>query len=219
MTKPPVYTMGEQVGAFILIIFLATIGGMALGALNGFTIPAFGKWIKRYEVKPCLTKIRLPPIVAMIIMGCVGRNYFGKVTAGFPNDWAQWCRMSILGIVLVRSGLTITFRGKGIPVLLLSTLPIFFEATTNALIAMGVFDMPIEVSYTMGFVVSPVAPAVVATLMLGLTDRGYGVEKGIGGTLIASSTFDNILTLLSFGICRTILLQNAAESFHKPGQN
>jgi hypothetical protein len=204
MTKP-VYTFGEQVGAFILIIVLATIGGLLTMALSGFKIPQIGNIFKGYEVKPCLKIVTIPPIVAMIIMGCVGRNYFGRITAGFPNDWAQWCRMSILGIILVRSGLTITFKGKGLVVLLLSILPMFLEATTNALIGMGVFNMPIEVSYSMGFVVSPVAPAIVATLMLGLTDRGFGIEKGIGGTLIASSTFDNILTLLSFGICKTIL--------------
>ena len=115
--------------------------------------------------------------------------------------------------------MTITFKGKGLVVVLLSILPMFFEATAHALLGMGVFNMPIEVSYAMGFVVSPVAPAIVAVLMLRLTDMGYGVEKGIGSTLIASSTFDNILSLLAFGICRTIIFNNAAQKLSKPGQN
>ena len=103
-------------------------------------------------------------------MGCVGRNYFGEVTKPFPNNWAQWCRMSILGIILTRSGLNITFKGKGLVVVLLSILPMFFEATAHALLGMSVFDMPIEVSYALGFVLSPVAPAIVASIMLKLTD-------------------------------------------------
>jgi hypothetical protein len=74
--------------------------------------------------------------------------------------------MIILGIILTRSGLTITFKGKGLVVILLSILPMFFEATTHALLGMSVFDMPIYVSYAMGFVVSPVAPAIVAVLIL-----------------------------------------------------
>jgi hypothetical protein len=118
--------------------------------------------------------------------------------------------MIILGFILVRSGLTITFKGKGLVVVLLSILPMFFEATTHALLGMGIFKMPIDVSYSMGFVVSPVAPGIVAVLMLKLTDMGYGVEKRIGSTLIVSSTFDNILSLLGFGICKTIVFNNAA---------
>jgi len=46
----------------------------------------------------------------------------------------------------------------------------FFEATTHALLGMGIFEMPIEVSYALGFVLSPVAPAIVAVIMLKLTD-------------------------------------------------
>lgn len=125
--------------------------------------------------------------------------------------------MIILGIIMVRSGLNITFKGKGLVVVLLSILPMFFEATAHALLGMRVFDMPIDISYAMGFVVSPVAPAIVATLMLRLTDLGYGVEKGIGSTLMASSTFDNILSLLAFGICKTVIFNNAAERLSKPG--
>ncbi len=69
-------------------MFIAAIGGLAIGMFGGFKIPGFGKFYQGFEVKPILTKIRLPPIVGMIIMGCVGRNYFGSLTKPFPNEWA-----------------------------------------------------------------------------------------------------------------------------------
>jgi hypothetical protein len=98
----------------------------------------------------------------MIIMGCIARNYFGEFMNKFPNDWAQWIRNCCLGIVLVLSGLQITFKGKGLTVLLMAFLPLCIEATSHALIGMGVFGMPIAVSYSMGFALSAVATSVVA---------------------------------------------------------
>jgi hypothetical protein len=54
---------------------MSSVGGMAVGALGGFSIPPIGKIFKGFELKPIIKRVRLPPIVGMIIMGCVGRNY------------------------------------------------------------------------------------------------------------------------------------------------
>ena len=117
--------------------------------------------------------------------------------------------MCSLGIVLVRGGLQVTFKGKGLVVLLLSVVPSLVEATAIALVGMGVFKMPIEVSYAMGFAAASVATVIVAEACMRLTDQGYGKEKGIGSALIAASTFDNIFDLVLFGIFRTIAFQIA----------
>ena len=42
-------------------------------------------------------------------------------------------------------------------------IPLFVEASSHALIGQPLFGMPIEVSYSMGFAVSAVAPSVVTT--------------------------------------------------------
>ncbi len=214
------YTFGEQLGALILVAFLSSVGGIILSILSsGYSIPAFGKWFKGYKIKPMLGGVRLSPVIGMICMGCLARNSFGQVMDSFPKDWAQWIRMCCLGMILVRGGLNVTFKGKGISVLLLSILPAFFEATTYALIGMGIFKMPIEVSYSMGFAAGSVATAIVATQMLRLNDLGYGREKGIASTLIAACTFDNIFNLVCFGICRTVTFQMAAASKGKAGSD
>ena len=78
--------------------------------------------------------------------------------------------MCCLGMILVRGGLQISFKGKGITVVLLSLLPCLIDATTHALLGMGLFGMPIEISYCMGFATSPVATIIVVGAMLRLTD-------------------------------------------------
>lgn len=71
--------------------------------------------------------------------------------------------------------------------------------------------MPSEVSFAMGFAIGPVATVVVTMAMLRLDGQGYGKEKGIGHALIASCPFDNIVSLVSFGICETIVWQRASS--------
>ena len=106
--------------------------------------------------------VRIPPVIGMIILGCIARNFFGDVVKPFPRVWAQWIRMCVLGTILTRGGLQFSFKGKGLLVIMLSLIPSFFEATAHALIGMGIFDMPIEVSYSMGFACSSVGTAIVA---------------------------------------------------------
>ena len=94
--------------------------------------------------------------------------------------------------------------------MLLSLIPCIIDATAHALLGMSLFDMPIEVSYCMGFATAPVATIIVVGAMLRLTDLGYGKNKGIGTTVIPSCTFDNITCLVAFGICRTFTFHIAA---------
>ena len=60
--------------------------------------------------------------------------------------------------------------------------------------------MPIELAYCLGFSISTMAGAVLVPGMLSFNERGYGRAKGIPGTMIAASTFDNINCIVLFGI-------------------
>jgi hypothetical protein len=76
------------------------------------------------------------------------------------------------------------------------------ESLTIALIAYGVFGTPMEVSFAMGYAVSTVAAAVLVPQLMKWNDLGWGRSKGIASTCIASCTFDNIIALIAFGICK-----------------
>lgn len=97
--------------------------------LAGFKIPKVGKF-PGLTVKPLITKIHIPPIIGMIIMGCVVRNCFGDAVKPYNSDWAQWIRSCCLAILLVRGGLQVSFSGKGILVVLMTFIPLAFEAVT-----------------------------------------------------------------------------------------
>jgi hypothetical protein len=52
-----------------------------------------------------------------------------------------------------------------------------------------------------------------------LSEQGYGNNKGIGFTIIASCPFDNIINIVLFGICKSIAFQTAFEKAGLFGAN
>ena len=54
-----------------------------------------------------------------------------------------------------------------------------------------------------------VAGAVIVPGMLTFNDKGYGKAKGIPGTMIAASTFENIECLIAFGIVYALSMNKA----------
>ena len=181
---------------------------MALGFLSGFTLPKIWKF-RGYTCNPVIKKIRIPPVLGMIVIGCVARNFFGPFMDAYPIHWAQYIRNCCLGILLVRGGLEVKVRGQKLLVLFLSVVPQLFEATTIAMIGLGLFRMPIEVCFAMGYATAHVAPAIVVPQMMRLNKLGFGKSKEIAGSLIAAATFDNVLGVICFGICNTLTFDYA----------
>lgn len=50
------------------------------------------------------------------------------------------------------------------------------------------------------FVLGAVTPAVIVPCMLVLSQKGYGVKKGIPTLVIAASSIDDVLAISGFGI-------------------
>ena len=210
---------GEEFGALLLVVAMAAIGGAFFGFLNeGLKIPQ-SKLCKEIVISPLLKKVKIPSVIAMIFMGCIARNFFGKPVEAYNNEWAQWLRSCCLAILLTRGGLQVSFSGKGIIVVFLSFVPQLFEATTLALMGLWAFKFPIDVSFTFGFTISTVAAAIVVPFLLKWDEQGYGRSKGMAASLIAGCTFDNIVCLILFGICKTVAFEHAAENKHLVSKN
>jgi solute carrier family 9B (sodium/hydrogen exchanger), member 1/2 len=88
----------------------------------------------------------------------------------------------------------------------LTILPQVGEATVIALLSHGLFGMPISVGYVLGYNIACISPSIIVPGLMSLNDRGYGKDKNIAGTLIASGTFDDILCIICFGICKAVAL-------------
>ncbi|CAH1388387.1 unnamed protein product [Nezara viridula] len=110
--------------------------------------------------------------------------------------------MLIAGIVLKSCGF---FRLYGVyPDLVivsrLAVLPCICEACGAALAANIFFGVPWIWSFLIGFILSPISPAVVVPTLLSLKEKGYGEDKGISTLVIAASSIDDILSISAFGV-------------------
>jgi len=95
------------------------------------------------NIKPCLTKIEIPPLVGMIVFGCLARNTFcTEYMQHYPEPYAAWIRSVCLSIILLRGGMELDFAGKGLTVVLLTLLPQNAEAAAGALACRWIFSLP-----------------------------------------------------------------------------
>lgn len=198
-----VYTIADKVGAFAVVIILSAIGGVFITMFGGFTFPKC-KPFNGYQLKPLFKRFSIPPLLGMIIMGCIARNLFGPITAAFPDSWANTIRNICLCILLLRGGLAVTFANKGLLVLLLVAIPQTVEASVAAGLSMAFFDMPVKVAYCLGYVLACVSATVVIQQCMPLYEKGFGKKKDIPTTMMAGSTFDDITCIVILGIIQTI---------------
>lgn len=130
----------------------------------------------------------------------IARNLIGEKMNPYPATWTVYMRSCLLGILLTRGGLSVSFKGKGLIVLFLMFIPQSVDALVVGFLSYGIFKMPLAFSFCMAYSIGTLAGAIIVPGMLSLNDKGYGKRKGIPGSLIASSIFDNILCLILFGI-------------------
>ena len=110
-------TVGTKIGSLACIVVFSLIGGMIIKILRGEKICS-------HKFKNYCTSVMVPPLVGMIIFGCIARNAFGFLTnEHYPTIWADWIRQLSLSIILMRGGLELEFKGKGLTVLMLTIFP------------------------------------------------------------------------------------------------
>ena len=109
--------VGKSVGAFVIILVFGAFGGFLFQLVQGIELCG-------YKIDPCCTCITVPPLVGMVVFGCIARNAFGDITENhYPEIWADWGRQICLSIILMRGGLELDFEGKGLTVVLLTVIP------------------------------------------------------------------------------------------------
>ena len=208
-------SVGEQILALFLVVTFSLFGGILIRLLGGLKVPRI-LCIGPYKTKPLLTKVTIPDLVGMIICGCLARNFFGSVMDAYNDEWGGLIRMVSLCVILLRGGLELDFKGKGLVVVLLTLCPQACEATAVALVSKGLLSMPWSLCFALGFIVGAVSPAVLVPSCMLLQDGGYGAEKGIPTTLIAASSFDDIIAITIFGICSTVAFNQLGTSDESP---
>jgi hypothetical protein len=112
----------QQFFALVMVVFFASLGGMCVQAITyGFELKS-GKL--DWGMKACSKKVQVPPLVGMIIFGCLARNYLCEgYMQHYPIQAASQIRLVCLSIILLRGGLELDFEGKGLTMVLLTLLP------------------------------------------------------------------------------------------------
>lgn len=157
--------------------------------------------------------VRLPPLLGMLIVGCLLRNIpyvnYGK---DIDRMWASALRTIALCVILLRAGLGldpqalkktfgIAFR--------LAALPGWIEVVADAVVAHFLLGFPWIWAFVLGFVMSAVSPAVVVPSMISLQEKGLGVGQGIPTLLIAGCSLNDVVAISGFGIMLGIAFSKA----------
>ena len=159
-------------------------------------------------------RVRMPPLLGMLLAGLVVRNIPGDLLADLPDDWSTLLRLVALTVILLRAGLGLdldALLGLRGSLLRLSFLPNLTEAASVAVVAGLVLDLPLAWGLLLGFVVAAVSPAVVVPSLLDLQHRGYGVSKGIPTMVLAAATFDDVVSITGFGATLSVVFADRGD--------
>lgn len=165
----------------------------------------------------------LPPLFGMLSAGLLAAN-LAKDWFEIPDKWSAVFTSAGLSVILLRSGLELDvsrLRTSKFLTFKLTVIPGIAEAFGTAVLAVIIFNMPIWLGLSLGFILAAVSPAVVVTNMLDLQHEGYGTSKGIPSLIIAAASFDDILAIGGFSICIAMAIQSENASiiestFHGP---
>jgi len=112
-------------------------------------------------------------------------------------------RSICLTVILLMAGLEldpIALMKLSAMVVRATFIPCFVEAITVAVLSNLILGFPWTVGFMLGFVLAAVSPAVIIPCLMSLSQRGYGVAKGIPTLVIAACSADDVVAISGFGI-------------------
>lgn len=148
-----------------------------------------------------LSKIKIPGLVGMIIVGLI----IGPYCLGLLDDKilliSSELRQIALVIILTRSGLNLdldSLKKIGRPAILMSFIPATCEIIGIAFISYFLLHITLFESILLGTVIAAVSPAVVSPRMIKLIEKKYGEEHNVCKLILAGSSIDDIYVIVLF---------------------
>jgi len=145
-------------------------------------------------------KIFLPPLIGMIIFGCLANVYFGWIDPK-AIEFGKYLKNMALVVVLLIGGIGIKkeqIKKVGRPAILLSMLPATMEGFAVAFISMKLFGFTFVQGGILGFIVAAVSPAVLIPSMVDLIRRRLGEKKAIPQMLLTGASADDSFAIAFF---------------------
>lgn len=145
----------------------------------------------------------LPPLLGMLIVGCVLRNILMQLT-GIPASTNAMLRNIALAMIMLRAGMGLNLerlRKNAVSTVLLSFVPCLCEATTIAFISRLFFPfLSLPFAFMLGFCIADVSPAVTTPILLDFMDKGLGVNKGIPDVLLTAGSVNSVVAIVMYSI-------------------
>lgn len=160
-------------------------------------------------------KIKLPPLLGMILAGVLMGPYMREVVANSPLHNYRFLfisdnilsasselRTAALIVILIRAGLGINksvLQKIGKTAIKMSAIPCLLEGLAIILFAHYIIGFSLPVAGVLAFVIAAVSPAVIVPEMLNLKEQNYGKEKEIPTMILAGASIDDVFAITLFG--------------------
>lgn len=82
----------------------------------------------------------------------------------------------------------------------LTLIPTIIEVGSITFLAKVLLDVPVIWGVVMGLVVTAISPNVVISVLLKLKEDGIGLYKGIHTIIIATTSFNDVISIFLFGV-------------------
>jgi len=123
-------------------------------------------------------------------------------------------RSICLTVILLMAGLEldpVALWNLSAMVIRATFIPCFVEATAVAVFSVLLLGFTWPIGFMLGFVLAAVSPAVIIPSLMNLSERGYGVAKGIPTLVIAACSADDVVAISGFGIFLGITFKEDAS--------
>nr|KAG5713904.1 hypothetical protein BaRGS_024531 [Batillaria attramentaria] len=196
-----------RVGAFLLVAVVFLVWWGVLISITkekalpgGVVFPMLMLFVCCWCGGYLINLVRLPPLFGID----VGRQ--------IDPAWSSTARNMALAVILMKAGLgldPVALKRLSLVVVRLAFCPSLVEAAVDGVAAHLILGLPWDWAYCLAFVLSVVSPAVIVPSMLSLSDRGYGLNKGIPTLVVAAVSLDAVLAITGFGVMLGIIFTSA----------
>ncbi len=148
-----------------------------------------------------LSKIKLPPLLGMLVVGIVLGPYVLDLIAPSILGISADLRQLALIIILARAGLNLNLKDlkkNGVSAVLMCFVPATAEILGYMLLGTLILKMELLDAALLGNVMAAVSPAVVVPRMLKLKESGYGTDKGIPDMIMTGASADDVYVIVLF---------------------
>lgn len=148
-----------------------------------------------------LKKIKLPPLIGMLIIGIVlGPYALNLISPSIIGISADLRKLALI-IILTRAGLSLNLKDlkkNGLSAVLLCFVPALLEIIGYIIFGKLLLNLTVLDAGLLGCVMAAVSPAVVVPRMLKLKESGYGTDKGIPDMIMTGASADDVFVIVLF---------------------